>query len=53
MQKNNHPLSKSAAFLLEDIFGGESAGYTPIEDADYTASRKLRVKLNFKSESVQ
>lgn len=38
---------------IEDIFGGQSAGYTSVEDADYTPIRKLRAKLSLKSERVR
>ncbi|MBV6625105.1 MAG: phosphate/phosphite/phosphonate ABC transporter substrate-binding protein [Rivularia sp. (in: Bacteria)] len=34
---------------IEDIFGGQSAGYTSIEDSDYMPIRELRAKLNMKS----
>lgn len=46
---------------IEDIFGRQSAGYTSVEDADYTPIRKLRanlrvnsrIDLKLKSEKVQ
>lgn len=38
---------------LESIFGGQSAGYTTIVDADYTPIRKLRAKLSLKTEKVK
>lgn len=38
---------------IEDIFGGESAGYTTIIDADYTPIRDLRAKLSLKAEKVK
>lgn len=38
---------------IEDIFGRQSAGYTSVEDADYTPIRKLRANLNWKSEPVR
>ena len=38
---------------IEDIFGGQSAGYTSVEDADYIPIRKLRANLSLKSERVR
>jgi ABC-type phosphate/phosphonate transport system substrate-binding protein len=38
---------------IQDIFAGQSAGYTSIEDADYTPILELRANLKLKSESVQ
>jgi len=38
---------------LEGIFGGQSAGYTTIIDADYTPIRELRAKLSLKTEKVK
>ncbi len=38
---------------IEDIFGGRSAGYTSIEDADYTPIRKLRDSLNLNKKAMQ
>ena len=38
---------------IEDIFGGQSAGYTTIIDADYTPIRELRAKLSLKAEKVK
>ncbi|MGB3654076.1 MAG: phosphate/phosphite/phosphonate ABC transporter substrate-binding protein [Rivularia sp. (in: cyanobacteria)] len=38
---------------IEDIFEGQSAGYTSIEDADYTPIRKLRDSLNLNKKAMQ
>ena len=38
---------------IEDIFKKRLAGYTSVEDADYTPIRKLRANLNLKSEPVR
>ncbi|MEO0685730.1 MAG: phosphate/phosphite/phosphonate ABC transporter substrate-binding protein, partial [Cyanobacteria bacterium J06649_11] len=38
---------------IEDIFGGQSAEYTTIFDADYTPIRELRAKLSLKTEKMQ
>ena len=38
---------------IEDIFGGQSSGYTSIDDEDYTPIRTLRAKLNLETKVVR
>ncbi len=38
---------------LEESLKTQSAGYTSVQDADYTPTRKLQAKLSLKSERVQ